>query len=194
MNYSLPMLCFVGAMALMAAPAGAQMKKNTPIEISSDSLDVLQTEHKAIFSGNVIAIQGTTTMRAAKMTVFYRDSESKAPAPAPTTEAAAPAVQGIYRIDADGNVVFTTPTETAMGDKAIYNVDTDTIDVMGGNVTLTRGQNILKGTKLNYNMTTGRSILTGGGPGGVDVTGKAKPARVHGLFMPKADPKTESKP
>ena len=172
-----------------ALPAYAQMKKDTPIEISSDTLDVIQEEKKAIFSGNVIATQGTTNMRAGKMTVFYRESGG---AEAPTN-ATAPA-QGIYRIDADGSVVFTTPTETVIGDKAIYNVDADTIDVVGNNsVTLTRGQNILKGSNLNYNMSTGRSILTGR-TGGADVTGMGNSARVRGLFIPKSDPKPASKP
>ncbi len=169
----------------LALPAVAQMKKDTPIEISSDTLDVIQAEKKAIFSGNVIATQGTTNMRAGKMTVFYRDGAATESANAP---------QGIYRIDAEGSVVFTTPTETAIGDKAIYNVDADTIDVVGTSVTLTRGQNILKGSKLNYNMGTGRSILTGGVAGSTDVTGSGKPTRVHGLFVPKADSKPTGAP
>lgn len=178
-------------LALVAQPAfsqtaGGGLQKDKPIEISSDKLDVLQAEHKAIFTGNVIAIQGTTNMRAAQMTVFYRGGNDSA-AGSPTQG------QGIYRIEAEGSVVFTTPTETAIGDKAIYNVDTDTIDLVGGNVTLTRGQNILKGTKLNYNMATSRSILTGGGGGATDVTGTGKPARVHGLFVPKSDPKPAGK-
>jgi lipopolysaccharide export system protein LptA len=154
-------------------------------------LDVLQNDHQAIFTGNVIAIQGTTNMRATQMTVFYREEDKKTAAtPAPAAPNAAGATQGIYRIEAQGNVVFTTPTETAIGDKAIYNVDADTIDLVGSNVTLTRGKNILKGTKLNYNMATGRSILTGGIGGTADVTGAGgKPARVHGLFIPKSDSK-----
>ncbi|MBX9726091.1 MAG: hypothetical protein K2X09_02390 [Rickettsiales bacterium] len=185
----------------LAHPAFAQnsgLQKDKPIEISSDKLDVLQNEHKAIFTGNVIAIQGTTNMRAAQMTVFYRDegkaAATTAAAAAPETAAAPSAGQGIYRIEADGSVVFTTPIETALGEKAIYNVDTDTIDLVGSNVTLTRGQNILKGTKLNYNMATGRSVLTGGVGGKADVTGTGKPARVHGLFVPKSDSKPAGKP
>ena len=180
-----------GAAALMMAagmPAFAQVKasgksSDQPIEISSDQLDVHQDEHKAIFTGNVIAVQGTTQMRSAEMVVFYRDNDSKAaaavPATTPTDQPAAP-TQGIYRIEAQGKVVFTTPTEVAMGDKGIYNVDTDTIDLLGDNVTLTRGQNVLKGTHVVHNMTTGRSILTGGAAPG-------KAARVHGLFVPKSD-------
>lgn len=179
-------------MAFVSQPAAAQtaaggLQKDKPIEISSDKLDVLQAEHKAIFTGNVIAIQGTTNMRATQMTVFYRGGDDSA-APAPTQG------QGIYRIEAQGSVVFTTPTETAIGDTAIYNVDTDTIDLVGSNVTLTRGQNILKGTKLNYNMATSRSILTGGVSGTTGAAGTGKPARVHGLFVPKSDPKPAGKP
>lgn len=179
------------ALPLMAqaqtAPTG--LEKNKPVEISSDKLDVFQPEHKAIFSGNVIAVQGTTNMRAATMIVFYRDENKGAEKPAAPPPTAAEAVaekpaspQGIYRIEAEGGVVFTTPGETAMGEKAVYNVDNDTIELMGGNVTLTRGQNLLKGTKLTHNMKTGRSILTGG----VSTENAGKPARVHGLFVPKS--------
>lgn len=181
--------------AQQAAASGLQ--KNKPIEISSDKLDVFQNEHKAIFTGNVIAIQGTTNMRSTQMIVFYRDDgKAASPAPAEAEATTTPtAGQGIYRIEAEGSVVFTTPTETAIGEKAIYNVDTDTIDLTGSNVTLTRGQNILKGTKLNYNMASGRSILTGGAGGASDVTQTGgKPARVHGLFVPKSQPKSAGTP
>lgn len=161
------------------AYGAAPIKRDEPIQVNSDKLDVFQNEHKAIFTGNVIATQGTTTMRAVEMTVFYRDSAAKEGQTAPQTTEKASTPEGIYRLEAKGNVVFTTPTETALGDFAVYNVDTDTIDVTGKDVTLTRGQNVLKGTKLNYNMGTGRSVLTGGAAD--------KPSRVRGLFVPKSD-------
>lgn len=156
------------ASTAFAQAAPAKLSKDEPIEIVSDALEVLQNENKAIFTGNVIATQGTINMRSDVMTVFYRD--------APDT-AGGSTGKGIYRIDSDGNVVFTSPTETAKGDKSIYNVDANTIDLMG-NVLLTRGQNVLKGTKLVYNLDTGRSVLTSGGGA---VTGSG---RVRGLFMP----------
>lgn len=173
---------------VMAAP----LKNDAPIEIHSDTLDVLQNDNKAIFKGNVIATQGTTKMRAAEMVVFYRNNDEEKPASAaaidavPAPSAAAP--QGIYRIEAQGDVVFTTPEETALGDKAVYDVDKNTIDLYGANVTLTRGQNVLKGTRLNHNMATSRSVLTGGA-----TTQAGKPARVHGLFVPKSDKSSAGK-
>jgi lipopolysaccharide export system protein LptA len=173
----------VGAALFLIMPANAAapaLAKDKPIEISADSLDVRQEEHKAIFTGNVIATQGSTNLRATTMTVYYRQGETKQ-VTAPSASA-----QGISKIEAQGSVVFATPTETAQGDFAIYNADTDTIDLTGASVTLTREQNVLKGQKLNYNLATGRSVLTAGGAA---VTGGAKPARVHGLFVPKSDKK-----
>jgi lipopolysaccharide export system protein LptA len=185
-----------------AAPA---IKKDQPIDISSDKLDVFQNDHKAIFTGNVIAIQGTTNMRSEKMTVYYRDDSkpNASSASAPAEASAAPAknkassgaqAQGITRIDAEGNVLFTTPTETARGDLAIYHADTDTIDLTGTSVILTRDQNVLKGTKMVYNMATGRSVLTSNGTEVSGSSSSVKPARVHGLFVPKSDNKTDAKP
>lgn len=159
------------ACLIFASNAMAQsFDGKAPIEIASDNLEVVQAENKAIFTGNVIAKQATTTMRAAKMVVFYHGSGSDGSAMG----------EGIYRIESSGNVVFTTPAETAQGDTAIYHVETDTIDLIG-NVTLTREKNILKGTKLNYNFATGRSVLTGG------ASASQGGGRVRGLFIPKAE-------
>jgi lipopolysaccharide export system protein LptA len=171
------------------AQGPAKLSKDEPIEIVSDALEVIQAEHRAIFTGNVIATQGKVHMKADKMVVFYRDENKpgeapEAPAatapevaPAPAKEEAGAIGKGIYRIESEGNVFFSSPTETAQGDKSIYKVDDDTINLMG-NVLLTRGGNVLKGTTLVYNLETGRSLLTGqavkaGGEG-----------RVRGLFVP----------
>lgn len=210
MKKSFAFLIMFALSAASAQAAGEALQKDKPIQISSDKLDVFQNEHKAIFSGNVIAVQGTTTMRSAEMIVFYRDSaapakpgvkdkktaveaieptEEDAPAADPSSVAdgasVKPPTQGIYRIDATGKVVFTTPTETAIGDKGVYLVDNETIDLTGKSVTLTRGDNILKGNRVVYNMATNRSVLTG--TPGKTADGEVKPARVHGLFVPKSD-------
>jgi lipopolysaccharide export system protein LptA len=153
------------AMTILAVSAFAQSGPNldsdAPIEIASDNLEVLQDQNKAIFSGKVVAKQGTTTMTSSAMTVFYAGSGE-----------GGNGGQGITRIEASGKVVFVTPQETAQGDTAIYNVATKTIDLVG-NVVLTREENILKGSALNYNMTTKRSVLSAGNTG-----------RVRGLFVP----------
>ena len=168
----------LGAMvALVASFAHAQtpvmaIDHDKPVEIVADSLEVLQANKQAVFTGNVIATQGNINMKASRMVVHYRDG---AAANAANTSGAAG--QGIYKIEAEGKVFFASPQETAQGDSAIYNVDTDTIDLLG-NVLLTREKNVLKGTRLNYNLATGRSVLSGGAA----VPGNS--GRVRGLFLP----------
>ena len=154
------LLAMLPAWAL--AQSGPKLDSDAPIEIASDNLEVLQEQNKAIFSGNVIAKQGDTTMKSATMTVYYASSGGEGG-------------QGIDRIEASGKVVFVTPEETAQGDSAVYNMKTNTID-LNGNVVLTRQENILKGSALNYNMTTKRSVLSAGNTG-----------RVRGLFVPGKD-------
>jgi lipopolysaccharide export system protein LptA len=179
MNKTYRLLCCL--FAFWAAPTlaqtgGMQLDRSAPIEVVSDALEVLQTEQKAIFSGNVIATQGTINMRAERMVVFYREAGV-------SEEGAAPAMgTGIYRIEAEGDVFFASPQETAKGTTAIYDVDNSTVDLLG-DVLLTRGGNVLKGTRLNYNLATSRSVLTGGTQA-VQADG-TKTGRVRGLFVPK---------
>ena len=156
-------LMLLGIMAASVAQAQSLDSKK-PIEIASDTLEVLQQEQKAVFSGNVIARQGNITMQSAKMIVHYTNNGQ-----------ASGTTKGISRIEADGGVFFKSLAETARGAKAVYEVDKEMITMMG-NVVLTRDKNVLKGTYLTYNLSTGRSMLgsnaqTGGG-------------RVKGLFVP----------
>lgn len=157
------------AALLLATTAHAQttMSSDKPVEISSDALDVDQEASQAIFRGNVIARQGGINMRADRMIVHYKSSGGE--------------TKGVSRIEADGNVIFTNPTDTARGSAAVYDVDKQTLDLTG-NVLLTRDKNVLKGTRLNYNLETGRSVLTAGGS---TVSGQGQGGgRVHGLFVP----------
>lgn len=164
---------------MLAVPAAAQvtLSNDKPVEISSDTLDVDQEQNQAIFVGNVIARQGSVNMRADRMVVHYRNSGGGGGGEDASGK-------GIYRIDATGGVIFTNPTDTAKGDVAVYNVDAQTLDLTG-DVLLTRDKNILKGTRMNYNLTTGRSVLTAGGS---TVAGTGN-GRVHGLFVPGSEAK-----
>ena len=90
-------LCLVlAAGLLLAAPAWAEKaapKKDgspfgnlgggskEPIKIDADRLDVFDKENKAIFIGNVVAIQGESTVRCSTMTVFYKRGKDAAAKP-----------------------------------------------------------------------------------------------------------------
>ena len=70
----------------------------------------------------------------------------------------------IDRIDAQDHVVVTTPTETARGASGVYNVDTGII-TLARDVTITRGDNVLKGQYGIVDLNTNISHLLSAPPG-----------------------------
>lgn len=184
----------------------ALFDKKKPIEITSDRLDVDQTAKTAIFEGKVDAIQGEIHLRADRLKVFYDAIPTPAttvpaapggaavptPPPAPaapsgansarasTADPSDPAASGgkIRRMDVDGHVFVSSPTETASGSNAVYSAETGKITLFG-NVVLTRGGNIIRGSKLVIDVESGRSVI--------DSRSSAGGGRVKALFAPNKD-------
>jgi lipopolysaccharide export system protein LptA len=77
--------------------------------VTADRLDVNQTDGTAIFTGNVVVVQGELTLTAARVRVEYGETEPRE-------------IERIYAFD---NVVLVSPTEAAEGDEAVYEVATD---------------------------------------------------------------------
>ena len=74
------LLVLAAGFALSAGAAGAQteskmtgmqLSNDQPIQIQSDKLEIRDQENKAEFTGNVKVVQGTTTLQAGKMVVYY---------------------------------------------------------------------------------------------------------------------------
>lgn len=171
----------------------SKYKSGGPIEITSNSLEVLQQEHKAIFTGHVIATQGDVKMKSEKMTVFYKSTEAKnekAAKKEKPTITSAPEQNSIEKIVVEKDVFLSTPEETASGMSGLYDVANHKI-YLNDNVVLTRDKNVLKGSKLVYNFETGKSELNSSN-GAVQSDGKTK-QRVKALFIPDSDKKNTLK-
>ena len=166
------------ACLLVAAPALAQgfsalkgHDNNAPIDISSDHFEAQDRADRAIWVGNVRAIQGDMTMDAARMTVAY----GRATQPGQNPQ--------INRIDASGGVTVVSPTERAKGNFGIYDLNRKLITLIG-NVTLSRGTNTLNGARLVIDLNSGRATVDGNAVGGG--TTAASGGRVTGHFtVPK---------
>jgi lipopolysaccharide export system protein LptA len=152
---------------------GRPHDSSQPIEITADSLEVIQPQQLAIFKGNVDAVQGDLRLRADTLKVHYRQRPAGQPAAA---GAAANPPTSIHRIDAVGRVFISSPEETARGDVGVYDVDNRSI-TLEGQVVLTRGDNVLRGNRATMDLASGRSTM-------VPTTGE----RVHGLFVPNRTP------
>lgn len=182
MNRPLPLL----AAFFIAAPALAQgfsalkgHDSNAPIDISSDHIEVQDRADRAIWTGNVHAVQGDMTMDAARMTVAY--SHATAPNADPQ----------INRIDASGGVTVVSPSERAKGNFGIYDLNRKLITLIGG-VTLTRGTNVVNGARLVIDMNSGRATVDGNAVAGG--TSAVNGGRVTGHFTVPKRAATDSTP
>ena len=150
------------------APAVSALKghdSNAPVDVEADRIEVQDRADRAVFSGNVHAVQGDLKLDAARVTVAYIGGANGTQ---------------IQRLDASGGVKVISPTETATGQFAIYDLNKRLITMLGG-VVLVRGDNRVSGGRLVMDLNSGRSTVDGSavaGPGGASGRG----GRVTGRF------------
>lgn len=116
-----------------------------PIDVDAARLEAQDRADRAIFSGNVVVRQGSLTLRTERLTLAYANTNGI----------------DINRIDASGGVVITSPTETARGDFAVYDLNSRMITMIG-HVRLDRNGSFLNGGRLTLNLDTGRAVMDGG--------------------------------
>jgi lipopolysaccharide export system protein LptA len=116
-----------------------------PIDLAADRAEAQDRSDRAIFAGNVVVKQGDLTLRTSRLTLAYANTDGI----------------DINRIDASGGVTVTSPSETARGDFAIYDLDQSLI-TMVGNVRLERAGSHLSGGRLTIDLDTGRAVMDGG--------------------------------
>lgn len=131
-----------------------------PIEVAADRAEAQDRADRAIFAGNVEVKQGNLTLRTARLTIAYATQQGL----------------DVNRVDASGGVTVTSPSETARGDFAVYDLE-DGLITMVGNVRLERGGSFLSGGRLVIDLDTGRAVMDAGlrgvnQPGGGRVTGR----------------------
>ncbi len=144
-----------------AGVGGAFAFKTTPgapVEVDADSLTVDDNIKKAIFRGDVQARQGAFLIRTIRLTAIYTGSAQLGDPGAKTTKKAGDATN-LTRVLAKGKVVVTSENgQKASGDWADFNIKENTL-LLGGDVVLTKGKNIIRGSRLSIDMTTGRSVI-----------------------------------
>ena len=145
----------LGAMSFKADP-------KSPVNVTSESLDVDDGSKVAIFRGSVEATQGAVAIHCAELSAFYKGEAGLMDAAGGGARAAG-AGQGsgseLTRIEARKDVKVTAADgQTATGDWANFDAKTNKI-TMGGNVVLSQGQSMVRGTRLLIDLTTGESKI-----------------------------------
>ena len=197
-------LALAAVMAATAQPAPApaqpaqqggamnalQINRDQPVKIESNSLEVRDKSHQAMFIGDVKLVQGDTTLKCDTLLVFYDDNpppasaKKKAEKQVAKAPAGAPGGQQIKRVEAKGNVFITQKDQTGAGELGVYDLKTNSI-TLTGNVVVTQGQNVLRGERMVVDMTTGITRVESGKPG-TRVEMLAQPASAPGAGTPPA--------
>ncbi len=135
------------AALLLAGPAGAQgidLSQGGPVEVTStDGIEWRQAEQVIVARGNARASRGGVTVESDRLIARYRPR-----AGAGATQARAP-TEGpagggeIWRLEAEGNVVITTATDRAEGDRAVYDMDQAVMVLTGQALRLVNPDNTL---------------------------------------------------
>ncbi|MBM6594046.1 lipopolysaccharide transport periplasmic protein LptA [Microvirga pudoricolor] len=188
---------FLTAMPGLPAPAWAQAEKERaagfgnfgsskePIKIDADRLDVFDKEGRAVFTGNVVAVQGDSTMNCTLMTVFYEQNrEGAGGSIVPTSQGTDDS--SIKKIDCKGPVTIVSKTQVATGNEATFDRQANKI-YLTGNAALSDGPNVTRGERVVYDLNSGVANVEAKQGGG---------GRVRALFVPGSgsDPAAAQKP
>lgn len=125
-----------------------------PVEVTSETLTVDQATGAAVFTGNVVVLQGELRLGAAEVEVRYDE-----------------ATEEVARLLASGGVTLATPSEAAEAQAADYDLGARRL-TLTGEVLLTQGSTAIAGDRLEVDLETGtarmegnvRTILGGGAP------------------------------
>jgi lipopolysaccharide export system protein LptA len=157
-----------------------------PIRIDANKLEVFEKEQRAVYSGDVVAVRGTTITRATQMTIFYDNKKATpqpaAPAVRSTSTGANPAGQdgALKRIEFLGPVSVVNGTQTATANEMIYDALGKKV-ILKGSAVVTDGPNVQRGELMTYDTEASTAIITN--PGG----------RVQGVFTPGNEEQTKNK-
>jgi lipopolysaccharide export system protein LptA len=147
---------------------GAAPKKQggeVPLRITAARLEADQKDGIIMFSGQVKAIYGDSTLYADQLRVYFKTKPAPpkglapaAPEPADKSPLGDLGAEKIDRIVAKGNVRMVQEDRVATGDEAVYYKDRDEV-VLLGNPQLWRAENTLKGERIIFNLTTNKVLV-----------------------------------
>lgn len=125
----------------LSAPAGAQLKiegDSDPVTVEADDgIEWVSDKKMYIARGNAKATRGALSVAGETLTALYRETDAQ------ETE--------IYRLEALGGVIITSPERTVYGERAVYDLDQAVAVVLGNNPRMvTAEQTITASESLEY--------------------------------------------
>ncbi len=157
-----------GALAsvALATPAHAQLSEGGgPVSYSADALEYFDSERRLVLSGDVDIVQSDARLRADRVVLFFCESTGR-------QQSQGLASGDINRMIAEGEVYYVRPTQSARGNRAVYEIANDSV-TFTGNVVVASDENVIRGETLVLNITNRRTVIRPDAGG-----------RVRGVFVP----------
>lgn len=115
--------------------------RGQPLEITSNRLESDGGLRQVVFLGNVVAKQGSLTIKASKLVVYYQGEGNQ-----------------VSKVEAIGDVTITKDNRIATGGRGVYEVGNETI-VMTGSPRVQQGENSVEGDEIAFFLNQDRSIV-----------------------------------
>jgi lipopolysaccharide export system protein LptA len=154
MKFKLRSFLLATGFALISAAVSAQEAKiafgdlaqdtGLPVQVQADQFAVNNADGTAVFTGNVLVVQGEMKLAAAEVKVKYGTDQKE-----------------IDQLIATGGVTITNLGDAAEAKEAVYSVAGGVI-VLSGDVLLTQGPSVMAGQKLTINLKDGTGVMAGG--------------------------------
>lgn len=131
------------AAATAAVAQGLDLTQGGPVEVTAaDGIEWRQNEQVIVARGDARATRGGVTVEADRLIARYRPRGGEAARqPAPQPGGDSPLSGGeIWRLEAEGDVRITSATDTARGDRAVYDMDQAVMVLTGRGLSLTTPQ------------------------------------------------------
>jgi lipopolysaccharide export system protein LptA len=144
---------------LAAAGQPIDLSGGGPVDVTArGGFEWRQDDQEVIATGDARAVRGNVTVLADRLVAHYRKKGTgptgaaglAPPAPPPQGQAAgglgendAEGGNEVYRLDAEGHVRILTPTDEAVGDKAVYDIDQAVLVMTGKALKLTTPQHVM---------------------------------------------------
>lgn len=158
-----------GSPVCTALAQGIDLSQGGPVDVSAnDGIEWRQAEQVVIARGGARAVRGGVTVNADRLLARYRQAvaapgggagqggrgqgggaRSATAEPAAQRPGSSPAEAAlggsseIWRLEAEGNVAIATATDTARGQRAVYDIDQAVLVLSGGNLSLATPQQVI---------------------------------------------------
>mgnify|MGYP005853788335 CR=1 FL=1 len=127
-----------------AAAQGIDLSQGGPVEVTAtDGIEWRQQDQVVVARGEARAVRGGVTVEADRLLARYRPRGGAAATAARPPSEGPTAGGEIWRLEAEGNVVVSTATDRAEGERAVYDMDQAVMVMTGGNLRLVNPDNTL---------------------------------------------------